>query len=158
MDRLTDRQLVIQIQIREIEKVFSPIHEKLIDWGRWGRGWDKDKPRIAPDAVWFMPGDPDPDRDMDSPPPPVSPPINERMVLELDARIGDLIRFPAVWRKVLKINYVGANRRSGGYVMLPEWQRHTEVRMTAEHYQQQLAQALRHLSYPQERVLTRVAN
>lgn len=150
MDRLSDYQLVLQIQIREIEACFSSIHEDLIDWGRWGRGWDRDKPRLAPDAVWSLPGDPDPDRDMDSPPERVGPPINERMVIKLDERINDQDGFPAVWRKVLRINYVGAKRKNGSYCVLPEWQRHDEARMSSESYRHQLAQALRHLSEPRQ--------
>ena len=144
MDRLLEWQLVLQLQIRDIESRHKRIHEELIDWGRWGRGWDQDKPRLAPAGIWSLPGDHDPDLDPDAVPESPAPPINERRVKELDIKIGDT-NFPAIWRKVLTINYVGARARAGFYVIVPEWQRPKEARVDPENYRVQLGLALRHL-------------
>lgn len=144
MDRLLDWQLVLQLQIREIESRHLRIHEELIDWGRWGRGIGAPA-EIARAGIWTLPGEYDPDLDPDAAPESPAPRWNEKRVLELDEAIGNLANFPAVWRRVLGINYVGARKRAGFYVVLPEWQRHDAARVGSDSYRRFLSESLRHL-------------
>lgn len=145
MDRLLEWQLVLQLQIREIENRHRALHEDLIDWGRWGRGLGQ-KPGCTRPGIWDLPGDYDPDLDPDAVPEPPQAPVNERRMMELDSRIGDLAEFPAVWRKTLAINYIGARSRAGYYVLVPEWQRPKEAKMTDETYRMALSEAMRTLA------------
>lgn len=144
MDRLLEWQLVLQIQIREIEGRHPDLHEDLIDWGRWGRGIGGKRGPTRP-GIWDMPGDYDPDLDPDATPEAPEAPINEKRVLELDTRIGDQ-EFPAVWRRTLSINYIGARNRAGYYILVPEWQRPTEAQQNAETYRLSLSESLRTLA------------
>jgi hypothetical protein len=144
MDRLLDWQLVLQLQIREIEGRYPDLHEDLVDWGRWGRGIGT-KPKLTRPGIWSLPGDYDPDLDPDAVPESPDAPINEKRVLELDARIGNQ-EFPAVWRRTLCINYIGARNRVGYYVLVPEWQRHKEAKQSPETYRLSLGESLRAIS------------
>lgn len=147
MNRRQDWQLVLQLQIREIENRHKTLHRDLIDWGRWGRGYDNGAPFISTSVAFRMPGDYDPDLDEDAVPEPVLPPINEKRVLELDCRINDLERFPAVWRRVLCINYLGVKGGHGGYVQVSlEYKRPNAAQCSSEGYRLHLATALRTLA------------
>lgn len=149
MDSLSGWQNILQIQIREIESRHPYMHGALIDWGVWGRSRDHDVMGVVSSRLWSLPGDPDPDRDPDAMPPHRHPPIDEKRVLALDSRINSIEYFPALWRKVACVNYLGVKRRRDSVferVVLPEWQRPNAAGISEETYRIALGGLLRHLS------------
>lgn len=109
-------------EVRAIEQAHQDIHHALIEWGLWGRA---QKTRdIEPPGIWRLPGKYSQELDEEAAPESPPPPINLKRVRELDEKIN-YDDFPAMWRRVLKANYV---------MQIPEAQRPAEARVSTTHY------------------------
>lgn len=123
-------------QLRAIEDNY-PIHYELCCWGQWSNQGRVGEGTVGP-GIYAMTGDPDPDRDLTAAPSKIRPAFNERRMQEIDIQIHN-ITFPALWRKVLKANYVPAKYLA---CILPEYQRPREARCTEATYIAALEMAL----------------
>ena len=131
---LLAEQCAFQHQVRAIEAVHHAIHSVMLDWGLWGRERFPGSPEIARPALWDMPGEP-PERDENDPPAPdiAEEPIDEKRVIELDTRINNLDTFPAIWARLLYVNYVWRPI---------EWDRPRLAKLSQRAFLQQLHNAL----------------
>lgn len=135
VERLAE-QFAFQHSLRAIESVHDQIHGLLLQWGLWGRDRFPGAPEIARPAVWDLPGEHDPGLDPDAVPIAPEPPIDERAVVVVDARINDRDSFPAIWVKLLKVNYIWRPI---------EWDRPMIARVSQQSYLDQLHRALEEL-------------
>ena len=126
-----------ELRYLEQSEDFFEIHCELIEWGRWVRcsATDPLGNGLKPQGIWALPGEYDPGTDTEAAPEAPRIPINIRRVHELDAKIGKP-NFPALYRKVLKINYAFG---------LPEYQRPNEAKVGENLYMEALSDALERL-------------
>lgn len=122
-------------RVRSVEAHYASVHNNLMAWARWSRERFPGHPRISVSGIWSLPGETDPDRDTESIPEPVQPPIDEKAVLILDAKINEL-GFPSAWRRVLKSSYLK---------QMLEYQRPDDAHMGYDYFVDQLADVLEFL-------------
>ncbi len=126
-----------ELRYLEQSEEFFEIHCELIEWGRWARASTTDPlgNGLKAQGIWSLPGEYDPGTDTEATPEAPRVPINIKRVKELDARMSRQ-DFPALWRKVLKINYAFG---------LPEYQRPEEARVGENLFLESLSGALERL-------------
>jgi hypothetical protein len=142
--RFCDDQTMFQIQVRELEMAFGDMHDDLLNWARWSMGRLADRPHLARPAIWDLPGDHDPNMDEEAVAESLPIPVRERAAIDLDTIVNDLDRFPAVWCRIIKANYLPPQKRNPRnprepqprYVA-PEWQRPSHANVSGTAYLQQ---------------------
>lgn len=133
-------------QIRAIESLHQPIHEKMLEWGRWSRGKYFGQPKLAVPSIWTMPGDYDPDLDPDAVPESKPPPLDIKSVNFLTDTINRE-DFCLGWKRIVVAHYVS----TAAFHEKP-----IRAKCGAQHYLDQLGSILQYLGNCLARPLKKV--